>query len=103
MLPKWAFGYVQSKERYKTQEEILTTAEEFQKRDIPVSCLVLDWHSWEEGKWGNKIFDKSRFPDARDDGGRTSQKRNRIYDIGMAEYESRGQKITKRWQRQASF
>ena len=65
MLPKWAFGYVQSKERYKTQEEILTTAEEFQKRDIPVSCLVLDWHSWEEGKWGNKIFDKSRFPDAK--------------------------------------
>ena len=65
MLPKWAFGYVQSKERYKTQEEILTTAEEFQKRKIPVSCLVLDWHSWEEGKWGNKIFDKSRFPDAR--------------------------------------
>lgn len=65
MLPKWAFGYVQSKERYKTQEEILKTAEEFQKREIPVSCLVLDWHSWEEGKWGNKIFDKSRFPDAK--------------------------------------
>lgn len=65
MLPHWAYGYVQSKERYKTQEEILTTAEEFQKREIPVSCLVLDWHSWEEGKWGNKIFDKSRFPDAK--------------------------------------
>lgn len=65
LLPKWAFGYIQSRERYKTQEEILETAEEFRKRDIPLGCIVLDWLSWEDGKWGNMIFDKSRFPDAR--------------------------------------
>lgn len=65
MLPKWAFGYIQSKERYKTQEEILETAAEFKKRDIPLGCIVLDWLSWEDGKWGNMIFDKSRFPDAK--------------------------------------
>lgn len=65
MLPKWAFGYVQSKERYKTQDEILEVAEEFEKRRIPVGCLVLDWLSWEDGKWGNMIFDKSRFPNAK--------------------------------------
>lgn len=62
MLPRWAFGYVQSRERYVSQEDILSTWEEFKKRDIPVSCLVLDWKSWEEGKWGNKILDKERFP-----------------------------------------
>lgn len=65
MLPKWTFGYIQSKERYKTQEEILETAAEFAKRDIPLGCIVLDWLSWEDGKWGNMIFDKSRFPDAK--------------------------------------
>lgn len=65
MLPKWAFGYVQSKERYKSQKEILETAAEFKKRDIPLGCIVLDWLSWEDGKWGNKILDKSRFPDAK--------------------------------------
>lgn len=65
LLPKWAFGYIQSKERYKTQEEILSVAAEFGKRDIPLGCIVLDWLSWEDGKWGNKIFDKSRFPDAK--------------------------------------
>ena len=27
MLPKWAYGYIQSKERYKTQDEILETVE----------------------------------------------------------------------------
>src|SRR5699024_6380146 len=63
LLPKWAYGYVQSKERYCDQEEMVATVKEFQKRDIPLGCLVLDWKSWEEGKWGNKIMDKSRFPD----------------------------------------
>lgn len=65
MLPKWTFGYIQSKERYKTQEEILSTVKEFEKREIPLSCIVLDWMSWEDGKWGNKIFDKKRFPEAK--------------------------------------
>ena len=50
MLPRWAFGYVQSKERYVSSEDILNTEAEFEKRGIPVSCLVLDWKSWEEGK-----------------------------------------------------
>ena len=61
MLPKWAFGYVQSKERYKTQEEILTTAEEFQKRDIPVSCLVLDWHSWKKESGATRSLTRAVF------------------------------------------
>lgn len=65
MLPLWAYGYIQSRERYKTQEEMIRIAKEFEKRDIPISCLVLDWMSWEEGKWGNKRFCKSRFPDIK--------------------------------------
>lgn len=66
MLPRWAFGYVQSKERYVSSEDILNTEAEFEKRGIPVSCLVLDWKSWEEGKWGNKIVDKERFPNLKE-------------------------------------
>lgn len=65
LLPKWAYGYIQSRERYKTQEELLFAAEEFKRREIPVSCLVMDWRSWEEGKWGEKAFDRSRFPDPK--------------------------------------
>jgi len=61
--PKWAFGYVQSQERYETQQEILDTAAEFKKRGIPLSTIVLDWLSWEDGMWGQKSFDKKRFPD----------------------------------------
>lgn len=65
MLPRWAYGYIQSKERYKTQNEILETAARFKEENIPLSCIVLDWLSWEDGKWGNQIFDKSRFPEAK--------------------------------------
>ncbi len=49
MLPKWAYGYIQSRERYQSQEQIRETAEAFWRRKIPVSCLVQDWQTWEEG------------------------------------------------------
>ncbi|MEO6732008.1 MAG: TIM-barrel domain-containing protein [Ferruginibacter sp.] len=64
MLPKWAFGFWQSRERYKTQEEIINTVSEFRKRKIPLDNIVQDWSYWEEDKWGSQQFDKSRFPDA---------------------------------------
>ncbi len=63
MLPKWAYGYIQSKERYEDQVDILATAREYRRRNVPLDCIVLDWQSWEEGMWGQKSFDKSRFPD----------------------------------------
>ena len=63
MLPYWAFGYVQSQERYETAQEIVDTAEEFKKRGIGLDCMVLDWLSWPDGQWGQKTFDEKRFPD----------------------------------------
>jgi alpha-D-xyloside xylohydrolase len=63
MFPKWAFGYIQSKERYKTQEELLSIAREYRQREIPMDVLVQDWQYWPEGMWGQKSFDKSRYPD----------------------------------------
>ena len=64
LLPKWAYGYVQSQERYETQEEILNVVQEYRKRGIGLDCIVLDWCSWPEGQWGQKSFDPERFPDA---------------------------------------
>ena len=63
MLPKWAFGYWQSKERYKTQDELLEVAKRYRKEKIPLDCMVQDWFWWEEGKWSGMEFDKTRFPD----------------------------------------
>lgn len=63
MLPQWAFGYIQSKERYRSSEDLLLTARQFRERKIPVSCLVQDWYTWKEGLWGEKTFDPQRYPD----------------------------------------
>lgn len=63
--PKWAFGYVQSKERYVTAEEMLQVVKEYRRRGIPLDCIVLDWKSWPNGSgWGQKSLDSIRFPGA---------------------------------------
>lgn len=62
MLPKWAFGYMQSRERYETAQELVETAQRFRKDDFGIDTLIQDWMSWPEGKWGQKSFDKERFP-----------------------------------------
>jgi len=64
LVPKWAMGLWQSRERYKTQEEILNVTDEFRKRKIPLDNIVLDWSYWEQDKWGSQEFDLTRFPDA---------------------------------------
>ncbi|HJA92150.1 MAG TPA: glycoside hydrolase family 31 protein [Candidatus Eisenbergiella merdipullorum] len=63
MLPKWAFGYIQSQERYESARELAETAEEFRRRGIGLDALVLDWMSWKGDLWGQKTFDEERFPD----------------------------------------
>lgn len=64
MLPKWAFGYVQSKERYVTAREMIQVVKEYRRRKVPLDAIVLDWKSWPNGNgWGQKSLDPARFPD----------------------------------------
>lgn len=63
LLPKWAFGYVQSKERYVTAQEMIDVVAEYRRRKIPLDVIVLDWKSWPNGAgWGQKSLDPLRFP-----------------------------------------
>ena len=63
LLPKWAFGYIQSKERYKTQEEMLEVAKRYRALGVPLDCVVQDWKTWEGDFWGQKTVDQMRYPD----------------------------------------
>ncbi|HEY9261160.1 TIM-barrel domain-containing protein [Chitinophaga sp.] len=63
MVPRWALGFWQSRERYKTQDEIENTVAEFRKRKIPLDNIVLDWSYWKQDEWGSQQFDPARFPD----------------------------------------
>jgi alpha-D-xyloside xylohydrolase len=63
MMPKWVMGLWQCRERYQTQEELLSVVREFRKRKIPLDNIVQDWFYWEEDKWGSHDFDTLRYPD----------------------------------------
>jgi alpha-D-xyloside xylohydrolase len=62
LLPKWAYGYLQSKERYTSQSELLEVVREYRARELPLDGIVLDWKSWTGELWGQKTFDPDRFP-----------------------------------------
>ena len=62
LYPKWVLGFWQSRERYKTQDEIEGTLAEFRKRQIPIDNIVQDWNYWPEDQWGSHEFETSRYP-----------------------------------------
>ncbi len=63
LLPQWAYGFWQSKNKYNTQDEVLTTLAEFRRRQIPIDNIVQDWQYWKADAWGTHEFDPARFPD----------------------------------------
>jgi alpha-D-xyloside xylohydrolase len=65
MPPRWAFGFIQSKERYETQDELLDVARRYAELGLPLDGIVQDWQYWPEGQWGQKSFDPQRFPDPK--------------------------------------
>ena len=54
MLPKWAFGFFQSKDRYQSQQEILSIGKEYRDRHIPMDAIVQDWFWWKAE--GDPVF-----------------------------------------------
>lgn len=63
VMPKWALGFWQSRERYSTQEDLVGTLAEFRRRHIPVDNIVQDWQYWKDDQWGSHQFDSTRYPD----------------------------------------
>ena len=53
MLPKSAYGYIQCKQRYSSQAEIMGVAKGYRERHLPIDELVIDWfHVHEDGADG---------------------------------------------------
>ena len=62
LYPKWALGFWQSRERYKSSAEIEETLSEFRRRHIPIDNIVQDWNYWKLDSWGDHTFEAARFP-----------------------------------------
>lgn len=65
LMPRWAYGFWQSRQRYETQEQLLSTLREHRRRRLPIDAIVQDWFYWREDDWGSHVFDAARFPDPK--------------------------------------
>lgn len=70
MLPLWAYGFFQSKERYHTQDESLNVLKKYRELKVPLDVVIQDWRYWPEynksdSAWNSQSFDKERFPDPK--------------------------------------
>ncbi|HWU81288.1 MAG TPA: TIM-barrel domain-containing protein [Caulobacter sp.] len=66
MYPKQAFGLFMSKERYKTQDQLLEVARTFREDQFPLDYIVQDWQYWgsdKDGSWSGMTWDPARYPD----------------------------------------
>jgi alpha-D-xyloside xylohydrolase len=63
MFGKWAFGFWQCRERYKSQQELLDVAGKYRSLHIPLDGIIQDWQYWSPNPWGSHKFDTSRYPD----------------------------------------
>jgi alpha-D-xyloside xylohydrolase len=46
LFGRWAYGFWQCKNKYKTQQEILAVAHKYRELHIPVDNIVQDWFWW---------------------------------------------------------
>ncbi len=63
MLPLWAFGFWQCRERYTSGEHLVKTVEEFRERNLPMDVIVQDWQYWGKNGWGIPKFDETHYPE----------------------------------------
>lgn len=65
VMAKWVMGFWQSRERYRSQEDILATVKYFREHHIPIDNIVQDWNYWADDQWGAHDFEPSRYPDPK--------------------------------------
>ena len=61
LLPRAAYGYVQCKQRYRSQDEVLSVAKGYRDRHLPADVMVVDWFYYTS--MGQMDFDREQWPD----------------------------------------
>lgn len=61
LLPRYVFGYTQSKERYVSSDDIVNTLREYRQRQVPIDMIVQDWNYWPQG-WGYMKMNPKYYP-----------------------------------------
>ncbi len=61
LFGEWAYGFFQSKDRYRSDEELLKIADEYRSQHVPLDVIVQDWFWWV--KQGDPEFTSKEYPD----------------------------------------
>jgi len=57
MFPKWTFGFWQSKERYKSQNETVGVVKKYRELGVPLDGIIQDWQYWGDNyHWNGMSF-----------------------------------------------
>ena len=63
MLPLWAYGFFQSRERYQNQFETVDVVKQYRKLGVPLDCIIQDWQYWgRDSLWNLMDFNPETFP-----------------------------------------
>lgn len=66
MFGKWVYGFWQSKERYKSFDELKAVVKEYRRRGIPLDNIVQDWEYWgDKPHWNSLKFHPENFAHPR--------------------------------------
>ena len=66
MLPLWSYGFMQSRERYKSSKELLDALHGYRERGVPIDCIIQDWQYWGDNYlWNAMEFLNENFSDAQ--------------------------------------
>ncbi|MBN2201456.1 DUF5110 domain-containing protein [bacterium] len=66
MFPLWTYGYWQSKERYKSQDELVGVVRKHRELGVPLDGIIQDWQYWGNNYlWNAMEFLNPEFPDPK--------------------------------------
>lgn len=67
MPPLWTFGFWQSRERYKSQAELLEVVKKYRQLDVPLDGIIQDWQYWstDNSQWNAMDFGNFEYPEPK--------------------------------------
>lgn len=66
LYPLWTLGFWQSRERYKSPEELCEVVDTYRHLQVPLDGIVQDWQYWgNNDNWNAISFDNPRYADGK--------------------------------------
>ncbi len=66
MNPLWQYGFLQSRERYGSAEELVSIVRKYRELQVPLDGIIQDWQYWgDNAHWNAVEFLNPAYPDPK--------------------------------------